>query len=96
MKTLAYQEEIKQTQKIHSSILHNIQRQLNAGQGLAEQELPVTLTFPMDTDRDEMTDGTKLPVDVANSKEQLLKDVSLQKLLVNLLQLFYNRYLNSC
>ena len=70
LKVLAGQEELKQTLRLHSSMLHKIVKQQNVAKGLAKQELPDELSFPI----------TNL-VDV-DAVEAKLKDTALQKILV--------------
>ncbi len=75
-KVLAGIEEIKQTQKLHSAMLHSLQKQQNALSGIASQELPQNLTLPFSTYED------------VDNAEEMLKDKTTQKIMVNFIVLF--------
>ena len=68
---LAGQEEIRETQKLHSAMLHNIQQQINVTQGIMEEH--VELNFSLKTIQD------------VEAVEEKLKDGDVKKNLLNIL-----------
>ena len=68
---LAGQEEIRETQKLHSAMLHNIKQQINVTQGIMEEH--VELNFSLKTIQD------------VEAVEEKLKDGDVKKNLLNIL-----------
>lgn len=60
LRLLSNVEDVRQTLKMHSSMLQAISRQLNVDRGLAVIQLPDGLTFPMQTYEDVDTVEIKL------------------------------------
>ncbi|XP_065660447.1 uncharacterized protein LOC136084334 [Hydra vulgaris] len=71
LKILARQEEIIETQKLHSAMLYNIQQQINVTHGIMEEQIELNLP-------------PKTTEDVAAIEEKL-KDVDVKKNLVQVL-----------
>lgn len=70
LKLLASLENVRQTQKLHSSMLQSISRQLNVG-GLGATQLPEGMQFPIETEGH------------LSSLEEKLMDNSTMKILVS-------------
>lgn len=76
MRMYASIEDIRQTQKMHSSLLHIMLRQLQSTDNRATAELPADLNFPMSNDNE-----------IANLEQQLA-DPAIKKALVSII-LYY-------
>lgn len=79
-------QEVQQTQKLHSSMLQSLQRQLNATIGAASAQIPTGLSLPIPT-LEELT-----------KTEQILYDAVNRQIMVCLLQALFecNLHLRCC
>lgn len=71
LKILTSLENVRQTQKLHSSMLQSMARQMNAAGGFATLELPPDVLFPIKSEDD------------LKQVEDKLLDISTMKVLVS-------------